>query len=103
METAAAEAAAAAATGTVSETVERRRPGRATTVNPELVALLRSQPGAGATVAPGTAASGAVEDASAEKPGLPPLALRGIAIGILFAIPIWVAVGLCIAWIVRSR
>jgi hypothetical protein len=103
METAAAEAAAAAATGSMSDTVERRRPGRAAIVNPQLVPLLRSQPGDPPTATTAAPASGAVGDASAEKPGLPPLALRGIAIGVLFAIPIWVAVGLCIVWIVRSH
>jgi hypothetical protein len=92
------ETASATPNGTASDAGERRRPGRAETVDEQLIPLLRGQPADGLTA---VAMSGAVE--TEDKPGLGPRALRGIAIGVLLAIPLWIGLGLLVAWVVRSH
>jgi hypothetical protein len=91
------------AAGTASETGDRRRAGRAEAVSTRLIPLLRGRSADGSAASPGTPASDAVGRAWSGKPGLGPRALRGIALGVLFAIPLWIALGLLVAWIVRSH
>ena len=67
---------------------ERRRPGRLRDVSPELLPLLRT---AGDAPEPDTVES--VSD------GLSPA--RGIAIGILLAVPVWGVVALLVWWWLR--
>ncbi len=94
------------AAGTADATpdaIERRRPGRAATVSPELIPLLRGQAG-GRTpeYAPASPAERAEGDLS-QKPGLGVPALRGIVIAILLSIPLWAAVGFGIDWVLLAH
>jgi hypothetical protein len=95
------ETASAVTTGIASDAVDRRRAGRAESVNERLIPLLRGQPSDGVVAPPEAAASATLE--TGDKPGLGPGALRGIAIGMLFAIPLWIGLGLLVAWVVRSH
>jgi hypothetical protein len=97
------EAAAAATNGTVADVGDRRRPGRAKTVSPWLVPLLRRPFGAAAAAEDTETAAQTIEHDLREKPGISPLTFRGIAIAMLFAIPLWGLIGVFIAWLLRTR
>ena len=81
--------------------VERRRPGRPKTVNPNLIPILRNP--AGALMIPGHDTPGDRHTSGDffDRPRLDHLALRGIAIALVLAIPLWGAVGFVVGWLLR--
>jgi hypothetical protein len=95
-------------------TIERRRAGRMQAVSQRLIPLLRRPFGDPAAVA---APDAAVETVVAEapevdpdvtfeqelpgKPVLSPLTFRGIAIGMLFAIPLWGVIAFAVVWVIH--
>ena len=76
--------------------VERRRPGRIETKNPHLISLYR-RPVKVSTAADDQIADQLPTRTQDEEITDPLAAARGIALGIVISIPIWVLIGLA-AW-----
>jgi hypothetical protein len=93
----------AAAARTPPVAGERRRPGRRKFVSPWLIPLLRGQTGAWEGPVRETPPARVIEHDLLDRPGLGPLAFRGIAIAVLFAIPLWAALGLIVDWIITAH
>jgi hypothetical protein len=97
------EAVAVTSAGTPPDGAERRRPGRRKIVSPWLIPLLRGQSaGWGGTVRQ-TPPARRMEHDLLDRPGIGPLAFRGIAIAIVFAIPLWAALLLVVDWIISAH
>jgi hypothetical protein len=97
------QAVAAASAGAPPDGAERRRPGRRKIVSPGLIPLLRGQSGGWGGGGRQTPSGRGIDHDLFERPGIGPLAFRGIGIAIVFAIPLWVALGLVVDWIISAH
>jgi len=95
-------AVAADSDGTPTDECGHRRPDRRKIASSWLTPWLRGHAGGGFARMRQAPPPRMIEHDLFDRPGLGPLAFRGIAIAILFAIPLWAALGLVVEWVVSA-